>query len=283
MPPQGEALPVSEQSRLTRFLARTVWTTRFVDRLYGKFDTLRSRLILRHGSDAFHDAFNDATYGGQRAYRPGSAAFKTDLFPWEARIIDAHFPKPPASLLIGGAGGGREALALEARGYAVIAFEPAPALAAAFHDSLSGRTVAIEVLVGRYQDLPVLHAVAGSKGAVDLRQRAPFDAAIIGWSSFSHIRTDAGRVETLRQMAALTRGPILLSYFSMMEERVSSPSRRESFAMQVGFFRQLTEADVRGMVEQAGLELIAIKHGDGWPCAVVRQRSGPPLPGTEKA
>ncbi len=74
---------MSKPSRLTRLAAGTVWATRLVDRLYGKFDVLRSRLILRHGTDAFYSAFNDVTYGGQRAYQPGSPAFRTELFPWE--------------------------------------------------------------------------------------------------------------------------------------------------------------------------------------------------------
>ncbi|HYN10688.1 MAG TPA: hypothetical protein VES67_25110 [Vicinamibacterales bacterium] len=258
-------------ARGLRWLARTVWATRIVDRLYGKFNGLRSRLVLGLGSDAFYDAFNDITYAGQPTYRPGSPTFQTELFPWESRIIDAEFPKPPATVIIGGVGGGREALALERRGYRVVAFEPAAPLATALHHSLDGRQT-IEVLVGRYQDLPVLRSPNGSAAPVDLRPRAPFDAAILGWASFSHIRSDAGRVEALRQMGALTAGPIFLSYYSYMEDRASLSAPSGSFAMQVGFFRQLTEAEVRALVAEAGLDVVLLKHDDGWPCAVVRRK-----------
>ena len=269
---------MSERSLLTRLAARTVWATRLVDRLYGKFDVLRSRLILRHGTDAFYSAFNDVTYGGQPAYQPGSPVFRTELFPWERRVIDAHFPKPPATVLVGGVGGGREALALEARGYRVVAFEPAAQLAHALEGSLNGKADTIEVLLGRYQDLPVLRSVDGSLNRVDLRQRQPFDAAMFGWASFSHIRSDAERVDSLRQMSALTAGPIFLSYFSYMEERTAASSRHESFAMQVGFFRQFNETEVRDLIVEAGLDVAEINH-DGWPCAVVRRRAAsPPRP-----
>lgn len=269
---------MSKRSPLTRLAARTVWATRLVDRLYGKFDVLRSRLILRHGTDGFYSAFNDATYGGQPAYQPGSPVFRTELFAWERRVIDAHFPKPPATVLVGGVGGGREAFALEARGYQVVAFEPAAQLARALEGSLNGKADAIEVLLGRYQDLPVLRSVDGSPNRVDLRQRQPFDAAMFGWASFSHIRSDAERVDSLRQMSALTAGPIFLSYFSYMEERTATSTRHESFAMQVGFFRQFNETEIRDLIVEAGLDVAEINH-DGWPCAVVRRRAAsPPRP-----
>jgi hypothetical protein len=256
---------------VTRLLARTVWATRLVDRLYGTFDRVRSRLVLRLGSSEFFDAFNDVAYSGQAAYSPGSTSFRTKLFPWETRAIEAHFPRPPASVLIGGAGGGREALALERQGYSVVAFEPAAPLAEALAGSLHASSRAIEVLVGRYEDLPRLERPEGSRGGVDLRQRARFDAAVLGWTSFSHIRSDTGRVDALRQMSALTDGPILISYFSYQDDRTASGSRRESFAMQVGLFRQLTEAEARGLIDESGLEILYHQH-EGWPCAVVRKK-----------
>ena len=140
---------MSRPKTVTRLAARAVWATRVVDRVYGKFDSLRSRLILRLGSDDFHDAFNDVTYGNQRLYRPDAPSFKPELFPWESRVIATHFPKPPASVLIGGAGGGREALALERDGFRVVGFEPAAPLVRAFNDSPAAHGRAIEMFAGR--------------------------------------------------------------------------------------------------------------------------------------
>src|SRR5262245_4871066 len=146
---------MSEPSPLTRFLARSVWATRLVDKAYGKFNTLRTRLVVSWGTDSFHDAFNDITYASQPSYRPDAATFASELFPWERRVIEAHFPKPPATVLIGGAGGGREALALERRGYRVVAFDPTESLTTALYRMQDGGGK-VEVFAGRYQDLPLL-------------------------------------------------------------------------------------------------------------------------------
>jgi hypothetical protein len=43
--------------------------------------------------------------------------------------------------------------------------------------------------------------------------------------------------------------------------------------MQVGFFRQFNEAELRHLIGEAGLDVAEINH-DGWPCAVVRRRTG---------
>ena len=263
---------MSEPSRMTRLLARSVWATRLVDKAYGKFNTLRTRLVVSWGTDSFHDAFNDITYASQPSYRPDAATFASELFPWERRVIEAHFPKPPATVLIGGAGGGREALALERRGYGVVAFDPTESLTTALYRMQNGGG-GVEVFVGRYQDLPWLKSPNGSRAAIDLRHRPKFDAALMGWASFSHIRSDAERVEALRQMGALTAGPILLSYYSPVDEHAPSSSHRESFAMQVGFFRQLSEEEIRTAITGAGLEIVLLQHDAGWPCAVVRAGS----------
>ena len=46
------------------------------------------------------------------------------LYPWETDWFERRLPSPPASILIGAAGGGREAAALRDLGYQVRAFEP---------------------------------------------------------------------------------------------------------------------------------------------------------------
>ena len=61
----------------------------------------------------------------------------------------------PGRLLIGGAGGGREAFALAARGYEVVAFEPSAALARSMVQHAPAG-ISVEALIGRYEDLPWL-------------------------------------------------------------------------------------------------------------------------------
>src|SRR5262245_21966636 len=117
--------------------ARMVLATSLVDRGYQLFDRLRSRVVLMCAadSDEFYDIYNALAYDHQDIYRAGAKAFRSTLFPFEERVISRHFPEPPGTVLVGAAGGGREALALASLGYDVVAFEPASGLAGSLAQS----------------------------------------------------------------------------------------------------------------------------------------------------
>jgi hypothetical protein len=66
---------------------------------------------------------NDDHYRRSKKYRDPADQQK-GLFPFEEAALKAFFPPPPARLLVPGAGGGREVLALSQRGYLVDAFDP---------------------------------------------------------------------------------------------------------------------------------------------------------------
>ena len=250
--------------------ARLVWATRIVDRAYGRFDRLRTRLIMRRAPAGFFEVYNDVAFSRQARYRPDSSAFEDELFPWEAEAIAAWFPAPPARLLIGGVGGGREGFALARRGYEVTAFEPATALVSGIVRRAGETGLRIDVYTGRYESLPHVLMPDAGETTVDLSQRDPFDAAILGWASYSHLRTDEDRVGALRAMGALTRGPILLSYFPFAASRQSGPAAG-SFALFTGFFRDLTEAEVRAQAAAAGLDVLSLLHDTGWPRAILQR------------
>src|SRR5262245_21682217 len=110
--------------------AEMVRATVMVDRAYRLFDRLRSKCVLACAPDAFFDVYNDLTYSRQTVYRPDRETFRSSLFAFEERVIGQYFPPPPGTVLIGAAGGGREAFALARRGYQVVAFEPARPVAA---------------------------------------------------------------------------------------------------------------------------------------------------------
>jgi len=120
------------------------------------------------------------------------ASFRPDndhdgLYEWEQRWFERRLPAPPASILIGAAGAGREASALRQLGYHVHAFEPS---AAAF------RLCQIEV----------------GSGLVD--QASYQDLIAMGWGSFGHVLQRADRLELLRACDHIApHGPILLSIF----------------------------------------------------------------------
>ena len=92
---------------------------------------LRTELLLAGADAPTRDAVNALVFSAEDTYAPGGPTFTRGLFAWEREAL-AHpaFPRG-GRLLLGGAGGGRELVALAAMGYTVDAFEPAGALLAA--------------------------------------------------------------------------------------------------------------------------------------------------------
>src|ERR671918_3043882 len=113
------------------FGLRAINTSRIIERIYNRLNALRSLAVLAFASDATLDAFNASAYGTAERYDPESSAYVASLYPWEEEAIDKYFPLAPSRILVGGAGAGREPLALAERGYQVTAFEPVAKLAEA--------------------------------------------------------------------------------------------------------------------------------------------------------
>ena len=258
-----------------------------VDRAARRFDELRALLVLAFASDQFLDDYGRDTYNRTSKYNATSESFREELFPWEREVVARFFPAPPASILIGGAGGGREPFALAAMGYRVTAFDPADDLAASMqrraHRDFPDQ---VEVTAGGYEDLPMLPRIGGA-GRLDLSIRPRFAAAILGWSSFSHLRNDPDRTKALSAVAALTDGPILLSFYA--EKGQAAPhsgstllswlrrrSRRRGqalFAPAVGFVRVFADGEVQALAHSAGLVTRHFDRESGWPHAVVMHPS----------
>ena len=253
---------------LHRALARLVRGTVLVDRGFNFFDRLRSRVIVRLGTDRFFAAYNDVTYGAQDRYRPDRKAFKAELFDWERRIIKRTFPPPPARVLIGGVGGGREALAMAKMGYEVTAFDRSreliDTLVAAIPDGAP-----IEALVGSYEDLPVLRHPQ-SQQAVDVSVRKPFEAALCGWSSFSHVPVEQ-RLRALGNMAGVTSGPLLISYLPRPAGKVEAATREAVFSVHIGFYRELSFEEMSALAARAGLEVVPLEDDQESAVIVVRR------------
>jgi hypothetical protein len=140
--------------------------------------------------------------------RTRGAAFSYDdetwntsgLQPWEAAIVDAHFPAG-GRVIVTGAGGGREVLALTQRGFDAVGYEPHPGLVRAGSAIL---------------------AAHGTEGRLRASARDVFpdaeggaDAVLVGWSSYMLIPGRQRRVAFLRAARArLAPGaPILVSFF----------------------------------------------------------------------
>jgi hypothetical protein len=223
-------------------------------------------MVLAWAPDEFYETINDLSYGRQDFFRPGTKSFGSTLFPFEERAISQYFPAPPGVILVGGAGGGREALVLARRGYRVVAFDPASPLVAllvGFRGDLP-----IEGFIGRYEHLPIVSSLESPEVNVDLRSHAPFAAAIVGWASFSNLRSDERRVETLKQFGRLTNGPILVSYFPSRNE-----ASRAQFTPNLGYYKAFASREFRELAERAALNIIYLDdYPDSWGNAVLQSQ-----------
>lgn len=135
------------------------------------------------------------------------------LFNWEKVCIDKHFTDCK-TVLVGGAGGGRETLALAESGIQVDAFE------------CSGELVesANALLKEQGRDAVVVHAEP-SKVPIGFDE---YDGLLMGWGAYSHIAGRENRTRFLREYRRHVRpgGVIMLSFFA---RDLRSRSHRLSF------------------------------------------------------
>jgi hypothetical protein len=125
---------------------------------------------------------------------------ESGLFTWERAAVDQYFPVG-SSVLVTSAGGGRELIALRRSGFDVAGCECHPELLRSGNGRLAGHGI----------DAPIRPAP---------RDECPdfgrsFDAAIVGWSSYTLIRGRERRIRFLRQLRSQvqTGAPILVSFF----------------------------------------------------------------------
>jgi SAM-dependent methyltransferase len=216
------------------------------------------------------------------------------LLDWEPPWLARRLPPPPARILVGACGAGREALALAEAGYAVDAFDPAASLLAL----LAARAPAgLRVGAFRYQDLAaaVLDGAAGPAGpsAAPLAAFAAerYDAVLLGWASLSHVLDGDERRRLLRAVDRLCpTGPILASFWSDEDQpapvaatraeqlgqrlgralaRVrrlpaasSSEVARESFVLDAGFLHRFSRTELDRLAAAAG-RTVAWEPDDG--------------------
>lgn len=261
-----------------------------IDRAYQRFTRIRRELVLALASDAVLDRYNDLAYDRDNAYHHGASKFRRHLFAWEEEAISRFFPPPPARLLIGGAGGGREVFALAEKGYEVVAFERArvPVQTMAEHVS---QDLPVEVYRAGYEDLPSLFPITVGAPAANLFAMHPFDAAIVGWGSFTHLRTHDLRVHTLNAFAQVTRGPVLVSFLARPDSEAQpsalSHTQRASgrylrgrfnqdpgnvFDVGHGLFHRYTHAEIAALADRARVTIahLSLEADEStWPYAIL--------------
>lgn len=235
----------------------------------------RSEILFAYLSPERRERVTAALYGAQRTYAPGGRRFEAGLFDWERELYASpEFPRPPARVLIGGAGGGREVVALRALGYGVHAFEPSSALSSAGSVATGGA-----IIPAGYDDF--VSAANGESNALSETLRAGFDAIILGWGSYVHVLDDASKVAVLAAARRVApTAPVAFSFASseayVEGERVArlrhmlraalpklggrhTVHPRDSFDPWAGFSREPTAAEVPELAKRAGYRVALLK------------------------
>lgn len=152
---------------------------------------LRERTLQRVTADGYA---NGSTFSTDDHNRRG-------LFGWERSAVERYFTER-TRVVIAGAGGGREALALVEQGFDVVAFDPDERLI----EECRRRLTAAEA-----QKLTLL---TSAPNAVPAISDASFDAGIVGWGVLGHMTSEGARASFLRCFAALLKpgAPVLISF-----------------------------------------------------------------------
>jgi SAM-dependent methyltransferase len=233
------------------FAVSQVWT-RTGALLQALFDGVWLGVLGRESLYRIDERFYDrhASYNGDAHNLRG-------LFGWEEAALDDAFGGC-RRLLVLGAGGGREVLALARRGCEADGYECNRALVDYAAEFLPRHGCAATVRYLARDEVP----------AAD----APYDGVIIGWSAYMLIPGRDRRISLLRRLLPLVRpgGPILLSFWTRRGDgvrfRVSAavanllrvPFRRERVetgdALQPNYVHYFTAPELAAELREAGWE-----------------------------
>lgn len=215
-------------------------------RMESAVESWTGTVLVRTLRDSEKEALSIDLYGA--SFRPEND--HDGLYAWEQEWFERRLPPPPASILIGAAGSGREASALRNLGYDVHAFEPsAPAF------QLCQRTLGAETVdQASYQDL-VATVLRGKSTRLRLARDAKFDAVLLGWGSFGHVLRPADRLDLLRACDRVAPGgPILLSLF---EPKAGATANGTIYTPWGGFLARTTVEELERHAKALKRELIA--------------------------
>lgn len=199
-----------------------------------------------------------------------------EFHPWEQSIVGEFFPPPPARVLVGACGGGREMVALATLGYEVAGFDPAPSLVDLARSQISAPSL-LSVEVASYEDLIAQHGAPPT---------APYNALILGWGSLSHLSDPHTRRALLLKARELCpEGPILLSWVHdgpsepelavrkiLLSLGVSTRDRRESYNTVGGYSRGYSHEEIFALASATSNRVLRYDEGD-YPHALFSPRA----------
>lgn len=227
-------------------------------RQLGRLQRALAEIPLALHGPALERLANEIHYAASPLYASDAHA-AAGLFPFEERALRRFFPAPPARLLLHGAGGGRELLALAGRGFQVVAYEPIAALARAATRRLGPAVPAV--------------ACAGVQEWA-ARDDGPFDGVFTGWGTWSHLLRHGERVAALRAFRrACPHGPVLVSFWSAdpaFDHRETTRALEPLHPEPQGALERLT----RDLVRRRLLRLPPLERGTAWSRGNYFHRTG---------
>jgi hypothetical protein len=157
---------------------------RFLKRLTSFLDALHSGFWLGVLGKKALDYSDEVHYAANTTYVEDEYNEK-GLLDWESYIVEKHFAEVKTIMLIA-AGGGREVLGLTRMGFSVDGFECNPVLV-----EYSNRLLLKNNVDSRIAHLP--------RNTVPAEIRK-YDAVIIGWGAYSHIKGGTARIGFLKNL-----------------------------------------------------------------------------------
>lgn len=244
-----------------------------------------SREALARFDERYYLGRKETLVGGDVTYADDEWNV-SGLAPWEAELVNSWFGSA-RRIVVTGAGGGREVLALLELGFDVVGYEPHPALVDAGSSLLESR---------------------GHPGRLRSAQRdrfpsdsEPCEALLVGWGSYMLIPGAARRIAFLRDArAGLPAGaPIVLSFFTRRPggrltvasaalanvlRRVRGAERAEpGDGLVPNFTHWFTREEIERELTEAGFELVhfseqpyghAVGRATGTDAPTPRTRAG---------
>lgn len=204
-------------------------------------------------------------YDHEPTYLPGGEVFERGLFAWEEELL--HTAPWPARgrILVGAAGGGREASWLSARGYEVWAFEPSRALVEGWR--ARGLERGVQLWEGSYDDLRTL-ADTGTGPLAGITARG-YDGVLFGWGSFSYLVTSAERQATLAATRRVAPGAAV--WLSFLSGELGLAAR--DFLPWGGFVQRIRREELEEEARRAGYE-VAFAGWEPYARVLLRPRQG---------
>jgi SAM-dependent methyltransferase len=179
------------------------------------------------------------------------------FYDWEARAVDLAFA-PGERVVVTGAGGGREVLALLEHGVDAVGYEPDAGFVGAGRRLLQERGAEDRLQVSPPSEFPKVDR--------------PCAGVLVGWGSYSHIHGRERRVEFLADARAALNGggSLVLSFLLRSDQRFFRVScavanlirrLRRATPVELGdvlhptFMHRFTRAEVESELDAAGFRL----------------------------